>query len=84
MSTDGLWSEEERTHHATKTFTKGRMNIHVLIRMDKTMSIAYINKMGGTRSHILSQVACDHWYWCLPAGDNPVSSTPAGRDELHS
>ena len=79
MSTGGLWSEEERTHHinllelagralATKTFTKGRKNIHVLLRMDNTTSIAYINRMGGTRSQTLSQTACDLWHWCLQRG----------------
>ena len=58
MNTGGLWSEEERTHHInllelasgalpTKTFTKGRKNFHVLLRMDNTTAIAYINRMGG-------------------------------------
>ena len=79
MSTGGLWSKEERTHHinllelagralATKTFTKGRKNIHVLLRMDNTTAIAYINRMGGTRSQTLSQAACDLWHWCLQQG----------------
>ena len=64
MSTGGLWSEQERTHHinllelaggalAMKTFTKGRRNIHVLLKMDNTTAISYINRMGGTRSQTL-------------------------------
>jgi hypothetical protein len=76
MSTGGLWSEQERAHHinllelaggalATKTFTKGRKNIHVLLKMDNTTAIAYINRMGGTRSRTLSQAACDLWHWSL-------------------
>ena len=79
MSTGGLWSEKERTHHinlleqaggalATKTFTKGRKNTHVLLRMGNTTAIAYINRMGGTRSQTLSQAACDLWHWCLQQG----------------
>ena len=79
MSTGGHWSEEERTHHiylleqaggalVTKTFTKGRKNIHVLLRMDNTTAIAYINRMGDTRSQTLSQAACDLWRWCLQQG----------------
>ena len=79
MSTGGLWSEKERTHHinllelaggalATKTFTKGRKNIHFLLRTDNTTAIAYINRMGGTRSQTLSQAACDLWHWCLQQG----------------
>ena len=54
LSTGGLWSEEERSHHmnhlelalAVKTFTKGQENIHVHLKMDNTASIAYINRMG--------------------------------------
>ena len=53
---------------AMKTFTKGRKNIHVLLRMDNTTAIAYINRMGGTRFQTLSQTACDLWHWCLQRG----------------
>ena len=79
MSTGGLWSELERAHHinllelaggalATKTFTKGRKNIHVLLKMDNTTAITYINRMGGTRSRTLSQAACNLWHWSLQRG----------------
>ena len=65
-STGGLWSEQERTHHIRAggaLATKGRENIHVLLKMDNTTAIAYINRMGGTRSQTLSQVP--------PATDKP-------------
>ena len=32
------------------------------------MAICYINRMGGTRSHILSHTACQLWQWCLQRG----------------
>ena len=92
MSTGSLWSEEERTHHinllelaggalTVKTFTKGRKNIQVLLRMDNTTAIAYINR------HKVSDPIPDSLRSLAlvpPAGDNPVSSTPAGHAELHS
>ena len=78
MSTGGLWSEDERAQHinalelaggalAIKTFTKGRENLHVHLRMDN-MTVIYINRMGGTRSQTLSQEACNLWHWCLQQG----------------
>ena len=78
-STGGLWAVQERSLHinvlelaggalATKTFTKDRENIHVLLKMDNTTSIAYINRMGGTRSRTLSQEARNLWHWCLQRG----------------
>ena len=36
--------------------------------MDNKTAIAYINRMGGTRSHTFSQVACNLWHWCLQRG----------------
>ena len=51
-----------------KTFTKGRENLHVYLRMDNMTAITYINQMGGTRSQTLSQEACNLWHWCLQQG----------------
>ena len=69
ISSRGLWSEEEKTQHinmlelmggafATRTFTKGKQNVHVRLRMDNTTAIAYVNHMGRTKSQSLSQAAC--------------------------
>ena len=76
MSTGGLWTQQERVHHinllelaggalATKTFTKGPKDIYVLLKMDNTTAIAYINRMGGTRSQTLPLAARNHWHWAL-------------------
>ena len=59
-STGGFWSEEERACHinalelmggalATKTFAKGRQNIHIHLRMDNRTAMTYINRMGGNK-----------------------------------
>ena len=33
--------------------------------MDNTAAVAYINKMGGTQSQVLSNLALDLWEWCI-------------------
>jgi hypothetical protein len=33
--------------------------------MDNTAAVAYINKMGGTHSQVLSNLALDLWEWCI-------------------
>ena len=74
--TGGPWSGQEKTLHinslellagsfAIRTFTKHRNNIHVLLQMDNSTAVAYVNKMGGTRSLSLSLQACHLWQWCL-------------------
>ena len=59
--TQGLWSEVESTWHinalelqaanfAVRSFTKNQERLHVHLRIDNSTIVAYINKMGGTRS----------------------------------
>lgn len=60
VRTRGTWSLEESKLHincqellaatyAIKAFTKAICNVHVLVQMDNTSAIAYVNKMGGPR-----------------------------------
>ena len=76
VSTGGPWSLEERKLHinclellagsfAIKTFTKTRVCAHVKLLMDNASAVAYINKMGGTHSQNLSNLAIDLWEWCF-------------------
>jgi hypothetical protein len=76
ISTGGPWCLEEKRLHincleliagslAIKTFTKGRVCAHVKLLMDNTAAVAYINKMGGTQSQVLSNLALDLWEWCI-------------------
>jgi len=76
IRTRGSWSLEESTLHinclellaatyAIKAFTKSLVNIHVLIQMDNTSAIAYINKMGGAKKGVLDSHARMLWDWCL-------------------
>ena len=74
ISTGGAWSREERDSHinllelkaaffALQMFASHRMNVHVLLLIDNTTAIAYINSKGGTYSRALS--ALDLWERCM-------------------
>ena len=76
MTTGGAWTAVERRSHinylelsaaflALKTFLKDKRGVTVLLRMDNVTSIAFINRMGGTHSTALSDLAVAIWKWCL-------------------
>jgi hypothetical protein len=71
-----MWSREERQLHinllelkaaflALQVFAARRNNIHILLSIDNTTAIAYINKKGGTHSQRLSDLALQVWEWAL-------------------
>ena len=74
VRTGGLWSQMERKLHinclellagsfAVKSFTKNGLCVHVRLRMDNTSAVAYVNRLGGTRSLVLSNLALALWEW---------------------
>ena len=50
---------------ALQTFTKDRRGISVLLRIDNTTVVAYINNRGGTASLNLTNLAKELWMWTL-------------------
>lgn len=69
---------------AVKTFLKDKGNMHVHLKMDNRTAISYINHMGGTRSHTLSQSACDLWHWCLQKGITLSAEHLPGKENLRA
>ena len=75
ISTGGPWSLQEKWHInwlellaatlALKTFLKSRRGMSVLLKIDNTMTVAYINNQGGTVSKELVSLTRDFWMWCL-------------------
>lgn len=75
----GKWTREETSLHidckellaasfAGRAFTKSLHNIHVLIEMDNTTTIAYINKIGrreGDKRCLLDHYARHLCSWCV-------------------
>lgn len=49
---------------ALKCFAEDSSNCEILLRIDNTTAIAYVNKMGGVQYLGLDKVAKDIWRWC--------------------
>lgn len=71
----GAWSEQERARHINyleilaaffglKVFTKDLRNCQILLRIDNTTAISYINRMGGIQYPHLTEVTKALWQWC--------------------
>lgn len=71
-TTFGFWTDYEKKNHINylelmaaffglKCFTKNLSNCEVLLRVDNTTAIAYINRMGGVQFPNLNEVT--HMIW---------------------
>ena len=74
--TGGCWSQEEKTLHinaleliaatfGVQAFCKDRIVTSVLLKSDNATVVAYVNKMGGTKSPLLTPLVKELWHWCL-------------------
>lgn len=70
----GYWNEEERLKHINvlellaiwnclRAFVRNDF-VNILLRVDNTTAISYINRYGGCRSSNCQQVAKQIWIWC--------------------
>ena len=73
--TNGFWSAYERKLHinylelkaaflALKCFAKNWSNCKLLLRIDNTTALAYVNKMGGIQYPGLNKIAREIWEFC--------------------
>lgn len=73
--THGWWSECERTLHINSLELKAAFNgllcfaadlhdCNILLRIDNTTAIAYINKFGSIQFPYLSEISRQIWRWC--------------------
>lgn len=53
---------------ALKTFTKELTNCKILLKLDNTTAISYINRMGGVRFPVLNSITKQIWQWCEERG----------------
>lgn len=71
----GVWSQEERESHINelellaayiglKIFAKELHNCQILLRIDNSTAIAYINRMGGIQYPHLTKISKMIWQWC--------------------
>ena len=75
-TTNGKWSSQESIQHINllelkaaflglKTFLKNQSHKVVLVTLDNSMAVAYLNNKGGTHSVPLMSLALEIWTWCL-------------------
>lgn len=73
--TRGHWSPEEVQHHINylellaaflglQSFCKYSHDLNVLLRIDNTTAISYINRMGGIQYLHLNKITRKIWEWC--------------------
>lgn len=71
----GIWNESERELHINvleliaaffvlRCFAKEERDCEILLRIDNTTAISYINRMGGIQFPTLNSVARQIWQWC--------------------
>lgn len=75
LTARGHWTLEERALHinalellaalfSLRSFTRDLSNASILLRVDNTTAIAYINRMGGTHSSRLNGITRKIWQYC--------------------
>ena len=76
VSTGGSWTPQEQLLHinclellaadlALKSFLKDQQRVAVLLQLDNSTAVAYINNLGGTISPALTALARTLWLWAL-------------------
>ena len=74
-SANGWWNDKEKQYHinylelvgaflALKCFVKKLHDCEILLRLDNTTAIAYVNKAGGIQYPVLTNLAKQIWDWC--------------------
>lgn len=73
--TGGFWTKEEQSQHINylellavyfglMSFAKNKNNCHILMRVDNTTAISYVNRMGGIQYPHLNRITRLIWKWC--------------------
>ena len=102
----GFWNMNDRKNHikflelllaflGLKCFATLLENCSILLRIDNTTAIAYINRMGGIQKRKLSMMATNIWKWCelrnlwifasyTRSEDNSVADAESRRLEMET
>lgn len=71
----GFWSREDKKNHINylellaaffglKCFATNLINCEILLRIDNTTAISYVNRMGGIQFPHLNSLTKQIWQWC--------------------
>lgn len=99
---NGHWSDIETNLHINclelmaaffglKIFAHDKQNCQILLRIDNTTAISYVNRMGGVRFPHLTKITKDLWQWCeirniyvfasyISSKDNDVADAESRKD----
>ena len=64
---------------AFQTFTKGKISIMVLLRLDNMSAVAYISNLGGALSPRLIALDRDLWMWFLERNIHIIAQHLPGK-----
>lgn len=92
---NGKWSIEESKMHinylellsaffALKIFAAQLKDCEILLRIDNTTAIAYINKMGGVQYTYLNDLARAIWQWCEHRDIYVTASYVSSKDNFEA
>ena len=76
VRTGGWWTPLEKQKHinylkllaaflALSSFLPNRRKLNIFLRIDNVTSITFLNRVGGTHSQELSDLAVRIWEWCI-------------------
>ena len=64
---------------AFRCLFKNKRSVHVLLKMDNTSAITYINKIGGRVSPALNDISKGFWLWCMERDISVQAQHLAGK-----
>lgn len=93
--THGWWKNTEKKDHINllelkaalnglKCFAKQKTNCEILLRIDNTTAISYINRMGGIQHPKLNNIAREVWQWCESKKIHVFASYINTKDNKHA
>lgn len=90
----GWWEHNESNHinllelkavfNGLKCFAKNKHDCEILLRIDNTTAISYINRMGGIKYLKLNKIARDIWQWCEKRNIFLYASYIKSKDNFHA
>ena len=97
-STDGPWTAEERSksnsinylellaaYLALQSFVPtGLRSVNILLRIDNITAIAFLNRMGGPHSRLLSDLAGEVWGWCIESDITIHAEHLPGKENIQA
>lgn len=67
-----------------KTFTKNRSDMTILLRIDNTTAVSYINRLGGPVSPQATEITKQLWLWCLERNISLRAQYLPGKDNVRA